>query len=66
MAALKNYQKALKVHPTEPNICYNIGRVHIELGRREESKTFFQKALQIDPTFKDARDVLRAMEIGSI
>ncbi len=66
VAALKNYQKALKVHPNEPNIYYNIGRIHIELKRREESKTFFRKALQIDPTFKDARDVLRAIEMGSI
>ena len=66
VSALKNYQKALKVHPDEPNIYYNIGRIHIELKRREESKTFFQRALQIDPTFKDARDVLRAMEVGSI
>ena len=66
VAALKNYQKALKVHPNEPYIYYNIGRIHIELNRREESKTFFQKALQIDPAFKEARDVLSAIEMGSI
>lgn len=66
LAALKYYSKALKVHPDEPNIFYNIGRLHIELQRPEEAKVFFQKALDIDPAFQHARDVLRAIELGSI
>lgn len=66
LSALKYYSKALKVHPNEPNIFYNIGRLHIELQRPEEAKVFFQKALAIDPTFQHARDVLRAIELGSI
>ncbi|MFH1981799.1 MAG: tetratricopeptide repeat protein [Pseudomonadota bacterium] len=65
-SALKYYNKALKVHPGEPNIYYNIGRLHIELNRSDEAKIYFQKALAIDPSFKHARDVLRAIELGSI
>jgi len=66
IAALRNYQKALTIHPDEPNIYCNIGRIHIESNRREESKSFFEKALQIDPAVKDARDVLKATELGLI
>lgn len=66
LSALKYYQKALKVHPNEPNIYYNIGRLHIELKRTDEAKKFFKKALAIDPAFTHARDVLRAIELGSI
>lgn len=66
MSALKYYHKALKVHPEEPNILYNIGRLHIELKRPDDARRYFEKALAIDPAFTHARDVLRAIELGSI
>ena len=64
--ALKNYEKALKIHPEEPNIHYNIGRIHIEMKNLNEAKSFFNQALTLDPGFKEAREILNAIELGAM
>lgn len=64
--ALKNYQKALKVHPDRASIHYNIGRLYIELKDPEMAKNYFTKALKKDPDFKEAREVLEAIEVGTL
>ena len=64
--SLNYYQKALKVHPKEPHIHYNIGRLFFELKRPEKARACFNKALALDPNFKEAKEVLTAMEIGNI
>lgn len=64
--ALKNYEKALKIHPEEPNIHYNIGRIHIEMKNLNKAKSCFNKALTLDPGFKEAREILNAIELGAM
>jgi tetratricopeptide (TPR) repeat protein len=64
--ALSQYHKALKVHPNEPHIYYNIGRLYFDMKQTEEARSFFENALKLDPHFQDARDVLNAMELGSM
>ena len=64
--ALKNYQKALTVHPEEPYIQYNIGRLYLEMEHLEKAKFHFEQSLKIDPNFQDAADVLKAMQEGMI
>jgi len=44
---------------------YNIGRLHFDMTQIEEAKSYFEKALELDPHFKDAKAVLNAMEIGA-
>ena len=64
--ALKNYEKALKIHPEEPNIHYNIGRIHIEMKNLDKAKSCFNKALALDPGFKEAREILNAIDLGAM
>jgi len=64
--ALKYYLKAIKVHPNESHIHYNIGRLHLEMKDPTESKKHFAKAIQLDPDFEEAREVLNAIELGTI
>jgi tetratricopeptide (TPR) repeat protein len=64
--ALKNYEKALKIHPEEPNIHYNIGRIHIEMKNLDKAKSCFNKAIALDPGFKEAREILNAIELGAM
>jgi len=64
--ALKHYEKALKIHPKEPNIFYNIGRIHIDMKNPDKAEPYFRTALRLDPGFKDARQVLHAIELGAI
>lgn len=63
--ALINYQKALTVHPDEPYIHFNIGRLYLEMELPEKAKTHFEQSLKLNPNFKDADDVLKAMEGNS-
>ena len=64
--ALKQYQKALRIHPDEPNIHYNIGRLHMDMKNLEAAKFHFKKALAYDPGFEEAREVLDAIELGTL
>ncbi len=64
--ALKNYIKAIKVHPDEPFIHYNIGRLYLEKKEIADAKYHFKEAVSIDPTFKEANEVLKAIELGSV
>jgi len=64
--ALKHYKKALKIHPDEANIYYNIGRIYIDLKNPQTAETYFRTALRKDPGFKEARQVLNAIELGTL
>lgn len=64
--SLNYYQKALRVHPEEPHIHYNIGRIYFEMKQPDKAKTCFNKALELDPDFNEAKEVLNAMEIGTL
>ena len=64
--ALKNYIKAIKVHPDEPYIHYNIGRLYLERKEIADAKDHFTKAININPEFTEAKEVLKAIELGAI
>jgi tetratricopeptide (TPR) repeat protein len=64
--ALKHYNQALKVHPNEPYIYYNIGRLYMEMKDPENARGYFKKALSLDQGFQEARDILNAIELGAI
>lgn len=64
--ALLQYKKALKVHPDEPYIYYNVGRLYLDMKNSSEAKKYFRQALEKDPQFKDAKQVLKAIDLGIV
>jgi len=64
--ALKCYHRALRIHPEEPYIYYNIGNLYVELKDLKKGKEYFEKALRFDPYFKEARDAVNILEGKSI
>jgi tetratricopeptide (TPR) repeat protein len=64
--ALKQYKKALKVHPDEPYIYYNIGRLYLDMKKIESAKSCFEQALEKEPLFDEARQVIKAIDLGIV
>lgn len=64
--ALRQYLKALKVHPDEPFIMYNVGRLYLDMNDAVEAKKYFEMAVRKNPQFKEAKQVIRAIELGSL
>jgi tetratricopeptide (TPR) repeat protein len=64
--ALKHYKKAIKVHPQEPYILYNIGRLYLDIKDPVQAKKYFGMALNVKPDFEEAREVMNAIELGTI
>ena len=64
--ALRQYQKALKVHPDEPYIYYNIGRLYLDTKDTKNAKAYFQAALDKDHDFDEAKQVIKAIDLGLI
>ena len=63
--ALLNYKRALVIHPDRARIHYNTGRIYIEMKDPESAKSYFIKALELEPDFVDAKEVLDALELGT-
>ncbi len=63
-AALKQYEKALKVHPNEPYILYNTGRLFVDMKDLDQAAKLFRRALACNTEFKEAQEALDAIEIG--
>ncbi|MBF0243410.1 MAG: tetratricopeptide repeat protein [Desulfamplus sp.] len=64
--ALIHYNKALKIHPDEPNIYYNMGRIYLDMKNTDKARELFQKAVEIDSSFKEAKQVIKAIDLGVI
>jgi len=64
--ALNQYKKALKVHPDEPYIYYNIGRLYLDMKDNDNAKRYFEDALDKDPEFDEAKQVIKAIDLGII
>lgn len=42
-----------KIDPKNPNNYYNLGVINKDRGDEAQAKTFFEKAIQVDPTYKN-------------
>ncbi len=62
--ALMQYQRAQKVDPNEEKILYNIGRCYVEMKDLKKAKEAFSQALELNPDFEEAKQILKALEIG--
>ncbi|MCP4022122.1 MAG: tetratricopeptide repeat protein, partial [Desulfobacteraceae bacterium] len=64
--ALTQYKRALKVHPEEPYIYYNIGRLYLDMKDPNKAKEYFSRALDKDRNFNEARQVIKAIDLGIV
>ncbi|MBF0496434.1 MAG: tetratricopeptide repeat protein [Deltaproteobacteria bacterium] len=62
--AMAYYKKALKVNPQDENVYYNIGRLNLDIKRFDEARKSFMAALNINPDFREARNILRSLDLG--
>lgn len=56
--AEKYYQLALRSHPNNAPICFNLGVLYLNRQEKAEAAKMFKKALEIDPEFKKAAEML--------
>jgi tetratricopeptide (TPR) repeat protein len=49
---------ARELHPEDANLCDSTGEFHLAAGRRDEAIRWYEKALEIDPEFENAREML--------
>lgn len=54
-AAIKLYQKAIDTDGISPEIYYNLGNAYYRIGNLGRSVLCYQRALNIDPSYDDAR-----------
>ena len=62
--ALGQYSRALKVNPRDEHILFNLGRVHLDLKDYAQASQMFRKALDINPNFVEAQEMLKSIELG--
>jgi tetratricopeptide (TPR) repeat protein len=62
--SIKAYEKALKVHPKDENVYFNMARAYIELNKIPEAQGSLRRAIELNPGFVAAIDLLRATELG--
>jgi tetratricopeptide (TPR) repeat protein len=62
--SVKAYEKAMRVHPDDENILFNLARVYLDLNHIPAAQEFLRKAVTLNSNFTAARDLLRATELG--
>lgn len=60
--AIEMLTELLKVYPQDLEILTALGNISYQVGRPEESRTFYRKALQVDPENKELRELLARLE----
>jgi len=60
--AEKYYQLALKSHPNNAAISYNLAVLYLQRMEKAEAAKLLKKVLEIDPNFSKAADMLRQIE----
>jgi Flp pilus assembly protein TadD len=56
--AAKAFQEALRLDGTNHHHAFNLGLALLRLGRPEEARPHFEKALALNPRFAPAREEL--------
>ncbi len=60
-AGLALLDLARELHPTAANLYDSTGEFHLAAGRRDEAIAWYEKALEVDPEFENARSVLERL-----
>jgi tetratricopeptide (TPR) repeat protein len=56
--AIANYQRATTLAPHDENLWYNLARAHAESGNKDQSVRSLKMALEINPGFEEAKNLL--------
>ena len=59
------YKMALEIDPEEENIMYNLARAYLGIGDKNQAKEALQRALALNPDFREAEDLLLKIEESS-
>lgn len=59
--AIAAFERAIQVDPLAPNVDYHLGLIYIRRGELNRASAFFQRALEVRPTDRDARHWLGKM-----
>jgi len=52
-------QIAVELYPKEANLYDSIGEFHLKKGEREQAIAYYKKALEVDPNFENAKNMLK-------
>jgi arabinofuranosyltransferase len=61
-AALDWFGKAERLSPGDPLTAYNTGTAYARMGRREDARAAFERALRTDPRYEPARRALAMLK----
>lgn len=61
--SISNMQKALNYDSLNADVLYNLGGAYFTIQKIDSAKYFFQKVLQLNPSYQKAMDGLRAIEM---
>jgi tetratricopeptide (TPR) repeat protein len=59
---IEAYQQAIKVAPSNKQLCYNLALTYVEVEDYDKATEYLQKALEIDPLYKKAIQQLEEIE----
>jgi len=62
LEAIDEYKKAIRLDPMNEVIYYNIGRAYLETDMKKDAISSFKKALEIEPNFKECKEMLEGLE----
>lgn len=62
MRAISAFEQALELDPAAPNVHYNLGLIFVDRKENDLAMAAFQRAVQVNPFDRDARDWLRKLE----
>lgn len=57
--AIKVFRKALKQDPDDPTLYFNLAMSHLKKDEKDFAKNYLKQAIQIDPEFQEAKDLLK-------
>jgi Flp pilus assembly protein TadD len=63
--AIEAYQRALTLNPRTPHASYNLGLIYLERNDTPRAAEHFQRALDADPTDRDAQHWLDVIRRGA-
>lgn len=64
--AIINYKKALKVHPKDERIYFNLARVYYDAKNIDDARKTLIRAVKLKPDFSEAQEALIALNSGKV
>lgn len=62
--AVDAFLEAAQQSPTRPNIQYRLGLAYVKTGEPQKARASFERALKLNPGFKEAEDALKQLGRG--